>query len=85
VPTGSPSAEGNVGGGYASTIVVKSDGAVAWILSGGPSRGNEVHIVDADGSRVLASGSDVVKDSLALEGSTLYWTQAGKPFSTTLH
>jgi hypothetical protein len=85
LPTGAPSREGDVGGGSASAIVLKSDGAVAWILSGGPARGNEVHVADEQGSRVLASGTDIDEHSLALAGSTLYWTQGGKPFSATLH
>src|SRR4029077_17139210 len=59
----------------------------------------DVYAVDRSGTRLLASGTDVDPSSLALSvggnnigmssrsvaGSTLYWTQGGKPFSTTLN
>ena len=88
VPTGVPSplVSGLVGNGFTVDIVPKSDGAVAWTVESGikPSR-YEVHAVDKNGSRVLASGQDIGPHSLALAGSTLYWTQGGKPFSTVLN
>jgi len=37
------------------------------------------------GTRLLASGFDVSPSSLALAGSTIYWTQGGKPESSTLN
>jgi hypothetical protein len=75
-----------VGRGFTYSIVVKSDGAVAWIVASGVARGgNQVRVVDRSGSRVVASGTDVDPQSLALAGSTLYWTQGSKPFSTTLN
>jgi hypothetical protein len=86
VPTGTSTSPGEVGGGFASGIVVKSDGAVAWIVAGGVARGgNQVHVVDKSGSRIIASGTDVDPQSLALAGGTLYWTQGGKPFSASLY
>jgi hypothetical protein len=59
----------------------------------------DVYAVDKSGARLLAAGTDVDPSSLALSvtgtnigqgsrtalGSTLYWTQGGKSFSTTLN
>jgi len=44
----------------------------------------EVRAVDKTGSRLLASGGDIDPTSLALAGSTLYWTQGSLPFSAQL-
>jgi hypothetical protein len=87
VPTGIPSApHGHLGVGPAISIVVKSDGAVAWIASALPPDGFfQVHALDGDGSRLLATGRSIDPRSLALAGSTLYWTQEGKPFSAALN
>jgi len=71
-----------VGIGFTTTIVVKSDGAVAWIA--GNEQNYEVHALDKTGARLLASGN-IDPKSLALAGSTLYWTEAGKPASATLN
>jgi hypothetical protein len=89
LPTGVPKSPrpGLVGAGSTTIIVVKTDGAVAWIAEKpGVGKGTEyqVHAVDKMGSRLLASGEDVDGSSLALAGSTLYWTQGGKPFSAPL-
>lgn len=87
VPTGtqSPPVPHFVGAGEATTIVVKRDGAVAWIVESKCLGGEyQVHALDEDGERVLASGRDIAPRSLALVGSTLYWTQGGKPYSATL-
>jgi hypothetical protein len=78
-----------VGVGPAVAIIVKSNGSVAWIAENeiGPPRGPaeyEVHALDSSGSRMLAFGSDIDPHSLALAGSTLYWTQGDKPFSAAL-
>jgi hypothetical protein len=71
------------------TFVIKRDGAVAWTdkaatagASGVPNY--EVHALDKSGTRLLAVGADIDPKSLALAGSTLYWTQSGKPMSATL-
>jgi hypothetical protein len=92
VPTGVPSGESKhlasklVGAGETTAIVVRRDGAVAWINDTFHTEGRfEVHALDATGERVLAVGSNIAPSSLALAGSTLYWTQGGKPFSATLH
>ena len=74
--------------------MVKSDGAVAWMVqvnagwTGNPIY-REVYAVDASGTRLLAEGEEglnpIERGSLALAGSTLYWTQSGKPFSAPLN
>ncbi len=73
--------------GPARAIVVKSDGAVAWIVetNSTPSREYAVEAVDSTGTRLLAESAGINPSSLALTGSTLYWTQSGKPISTVLH
>jgi hypothetical protein len=77
---------GVIGNGEARVIVVKSDGAVTWITDAFHKEDRfEVHALDKTGERVLAVGSDIAAESLALAGSTLYWTQGGKPFSAPLN
>jgi len=75
-------------------IVVKSDGAVAWMVQVGYGHGGnpihrEVYAVDASGTRLVAEGEEslnpIERGSLALAGSTLYWTQSGKPLSVPLN
>lgn len=92
-PTGAltqPSNPSSVGAGEATSIVVKTDGAVAWIAENYKetratgARYYQVHALDKNGERVLASGNGVAPRSLALAGSTIYWTQEGKPFSAPL-
>jgi hypothetical protein len=87
VPTGTPSVPGpGIGLGPALSLVVKSDGAVAWIARAGPRTGYyQVHALDGSGDRLLATGQSIDPNSLALAGSTLYWTQEGKPFSAALN
>jgi hypothetical protein len=97
VPNGvSPTHEdGSVGIGNVVSLVVKSDGAVAWTAEDGetisptnPSvrvSAYEVEAVDASGTRLLASGAEIDPHSLKLAGSVVYWTQGGKPFSAALN
>jgi butyrate kinase len=88
VPTGRPQPPNPkvIGAGVTTAIVVKTDGAVAWIVETNFKPAEyEVHALDKSGSRVLASGADVALSSLALTSSTLYWTQGGKPFSARLN
>ncbi len=79
----------DVGIGPAESIVVKRDGAVAWIaqdaVEGELPYEYQVHALDRSGSRVLADGADVEPSSLALAGSRLYWSEGGKPFSAALN
>ena len=89
VPTGTSSSN-SVGVGPVVTLVVKSDGAVAWIAGNTKEAAEhatsyEVHAVDDTGNRLLSSGADIDPHSLALGGSTLYWTQGGKPMSAVLN
>jgi hypothetical protein len=71
-------------------IVVKSNGSVAWIVQDSGATTSqpaeyEVHAADASGERVLASGAGIDPSSLALAGSTVYWTQEGHPASAPLN
>jgi hypothetical protein len=84
MPNGSPARPGHVGLGDTTAIVVKSDGSVAWIV--GTSDGAQVRSADKTGEHLLAAASLAIDpNSLALAGSTLYWTQGGKPISATLN
>ncbi len=89
VPTGvpaKPQRHGETGIGRTTGLVVKNDGAVAWIVSTAEELGGyQVHAVDNSGSRVLASGENIDPSSLALVGSRLYWMQGGVPASAVLH
>jgi hypothetical protein len=77
---------GSEGLGAVLGLVVKSDGAVAWIVATDAENGTrQVHAVDKTGSRTLAIGSNIAPRSLALSGSTLYWTQGGQAQSATLN
>jgi hypothetical protein len=73
-------------GSFVQEVVLKSDGALAWIVdtSFQPAE-HAIVALDRSGTRQLASGADVSPSSLALAGSTLYWTQGGKPFSAVLN
>lgn len=89
VPTGTPTSPNPllVGAGFTSKIVVKIDGAVAWIvekpIEGGTNY--EVHALNATGTpRLLASATDIGPTSLALVGNDLYWTQGGQAASALL-
>jgi hypothetical protein len=73
--------------GSTTAIVVKSDGAVAWIVETGYPDNVEyqVYAIDKSGRRMLASSPDIVPYSLALAGNTVYWTQGGEPASAPLN
>lgn len=110
VPTGVPLKPGPeyVGVGNVVSIVVKSDGAVAWIADDYERSATvhgtglpyfDVYAVDKSGTRLLAAGTEIDPSSLAFSvtgtnigqgsraapGSTLYWTQGGKPMSAALN
>ncbi len=87
VPNGTPvkPEPPSEGIGTVVALVVKADGSVAWIVGTDPEDGTyQVHALDKAGNRVLAEGADIAPGSLALAGSTLYWTQGGQPQSATL-
>ena len=87
-PTGAPvpGEPASAGNGEAVTVVAKADGAIAWIVETAIAPNKyEVRAVDESGTRVLAAGNNIDPSSLALAGSTLYWTQGGEPLAATLH
>ncbi|MGI8572862.1 MAG: hypothetical protein ACR2L9_09620 [Solirubrobacteraceae bacterium] len=71
-----------------SSIVVKRDGALAWIAKvssiGHPSALFEVHRDDGRAHDLLDSGPGIAPRSLRLHGSTMTWTDAGQTRSATL-
>jgi hypothetical protein len=76
---------------HALQIVLASDGAVAWTVAAGfgytgKSAAIQVRAADAAGDRQVAYGysGEIDPTSLALAGSTLYWTQSGSSHSATL-
>jgi hypothetical protein len=83
--------------GRITDVVVKSDGAVAWIaenkkLSSREVGYYEVNVIDKLGSRVLALGNNINPFSLALASRSyhgappeIYWTQGGRAFSAPLN
>jgi hypothetical protein len=84
-PTGAKSHPKFVGDGPTVAIIVKADGAVAWITDTVQSENRyQVHALDGTGERILAVGSNIESNSLALAGSTLYWTQGGVSASALL-
>lgn len=90
VPTGIPTPQNPllVGAGFTSAIVVKTDGAVAWIVEypvEGGATNYEVHALNETGApRLLASATNIGPTSLALAGSNLYWSQGGQAASALL-
>ncbi len=83
-----------IGADQVYSLVLKTDGAVAWIS--GDIAGYRVRAIDKHGERLLAAGPEIAFESLALGGpefdyetlarigSTVYWTQGGKPMSARL-
>jgi hypothetical protein len=72
----------------ADEMAIGSKGTLAWIGgklvdSGDPEPAPSVHLLDAKGDRAVATGG-VVRGSLAVAGTTVYWTQNRAPFSATL-
>jgi len=80
---------GLFGVGPTTALVVKNDSAVAWIVNDNAAPDAPTYeVVKSDASGppvVLATGTDIAPDSLALSGSTLYWTQGNTPHSGTLN
>jgi len=71
-----------------SSVVVRTDGAVAWIATARSiiSHGTEieVHRSDSRGRALLAASSRVVPGSLRLRGSLLSWREGGTTRTTRL-
>jgi hypothetical protein len=92
VPTGTAAmpSPGRVGVGQVTALVLKRDGAVAWIAED-EERSTfrhppyyDVGAVDHSGIRLLASGTDIGPHSLGLKGSKLSWKKGRRRFSATL-
>jgi len=89
-----PTFRRTAGASEAHSVVLTADGAVAWIC--GQVGGYQVRAIDKHGERVLAAGPEIAFESLSLSepefdyesfariGSTVYWTQGGKPMSARL-
>jgi hypothetical protein len=91
VPTGTPANPhpGYVGVGSITALVLKRDGAAAWIAednerSFGHAPYFDVEAVDHSGVRLLASGTGIAPGSLALKGSRVSWKTGRSRFSATL-
>jgi hypothetical protein len=69
-------------------VVVKADGAVAWIATGGSiirqGRETELDRIDSRGEATLDTGSGIETSSLRLRGSRLSWRHSGASRSATL-
>ena len=76
-------AQGNGHGVAVPRIVVKRDGAIAWIACRGRGshcyrqHADEVHIHDALGTRLLSAAPGRVSTHLGLAGTTLSYEVAG--------
>jgi hypothetical protein len=79
-----PAAAGNSPSAHVSDLVLSKSGSFAWIGSGTAS--NEVHRFDVGDTAdtVIDSGPNLQAGSLALAGSTIYWTKANKPASAPI-
>lgn len=72
-----------------AAVVVKPDGAVAWIGEGGSvisgrTRDIEVGRADARGVALLDSGTGIDARSLRLQGSSVTWRHSGQTRSASL-
>ncbi|MEA2424318.1 MAG: hypothetical protein QOH13_728 [Thermoleophilaceae bacterium] len=72
------------------SIVLRSTGAAAWVYEQKPisssegTRKREVHAAGTGSIRTLDSGLDIDPASLALDGATVSWTNAGVRKTATL-
>jgi hypothetical protein len=72
-----------VGIGEALSLVVSATGGIAWIAER-ETHIFEVHTASARGTKLLASGEDISPRSLAVAGSTIYWTDGAAAKSAYL-
>jgi hypothetical protein len=83
-------AQGNGHGIAVPRIVLKPDGAVAWLSCHGAGRrctrahADEIHVRDALGARVLSSAPGNIGDVLSLRGSSLIYEVAGTQLRVSL-
>jgi hypothetical protein len=70
-----------------TALVVKANGSFGWIeaATAASQVNRRVKARDKSGLRLLDDGTDIRPDSLALAGSTLYWTRGGAPRSASLN
>lgn len=85
VPTGPSTEAGVVGKGPATAMVLKRDGAIAWINGAESLPLHEVIAVDRTGSRTLATGTGINTHSLRLRANVLTWRQNGRQRTATLN
>jgi hypothetical protein len=85
-------AEENAICGEAVSLVLKSDGAIAWTarnyLEGcphAPPATVEVRVHDRHGLRILESAPGIVPTSLHISGSTVSWVNSGTTRTATLY
>lgn len=84
-------ADGPIAVAHIQSLVLKRTGSLAWIgtsydRDGQRVPGLQVVAVPAGGSPVVVdAGTDIDGASLALAGTTLFWTRGGAPRSTVLH
>ncbi len=74
---------------HGRALAVARNGTAAWTVERlGPRTGRvvtaEVHVRDSAGVRLVDSGAGIVARSLALGGSTVYWTHDGEARSIEL-
>ncbi len=71
------------------SLVLKADGAVAWIATGRSlathSSHRQVQSEDKNSQKLLDSSGSIQLGSLRLNGSTLTWKRGGKTRSASLH
>jgi hypothetical protein len=72
------------GASPATDLEVTPTGAAVWIRAVGQSSTLEVRKFDGAGESLLDAGEDIVPDSLAVSGPTVYWTRADQPRSAGL-
>jgi hypothetical protein len=73
----------NVPSSSASALVLHPNGSAAWTAKAGSAIDLRRLSIDGKAS-LISSGADIDGTSLALGGSTLYWTQAGVARSTLI-
>jgi hypothetical protein len=73
------------------SLVLKADGSVAWVADSYVNTATGFHQewvykMDRSGLKLLAHGTDIESDSLALaaDGTAVFWIENGEPFSAPL-
>jgi hypothetical protein len=72
-------------------FVLRPNGSIAWMKAtpsapfGPHDYAVELHKREAGMESVLASGTDIDPQSLAIKGTRIFWMQAGQPRTAELH